>query len=285
MARLATRPSGTSSAPPSDTNSCTTNELPPQPIEATFRELALKNLPPKPRHYPRLQELITPPPATAAGSIVILALPPADFKKAAANKANVLVDTRHMLAFGGGHLPGALNIGAAGPRSFHAGWMLEPERPPLLVVESDAQVRTVVHHFAHTGLNRFAGYLAGGMSAWENAGHDLESLPRLHVKELAARVEDANEVSVVDVRSPQEWAKGHVRGARHIVLPELPVPASNLGQTEANRCVLRQRLPRFHSGQLVAVAWFEVSNLPGSLRAYKASGLPMEAPDVAGTGS
>ena len=163
--------------------------------------------------------------------------------------------------------------------------MLEPERPPLLVVESDAQVRTVVHHFAHTGLNRFAGYLAGGMSAWENAGHDLESLPRLHVKELAARVEDANEVSVVDVRSSQEWAKGHVRGARHIVLPELPVPTSNLGQTEANRCVLRQRLPRFHSGQLVAVAWFEVSNLPGSLRAYKASGLPMEAPDVAGTGS
>ena len=133
-----------------------------------------------------------------------------------------------MLAFGGGHLPGALNIGAAGPRSFHAGWMLEPERPPLLVVESDAQLRTDVHHFAHTGLNRFAGYLAGGMSAWENAGHDLESLPRLHVKELAARVEDANEVSVVDVRSSQEWAKGHVRGARHIFLPELPVQLQTL---------------------------------------------------------
>ena len=83
-------------------------------------------------------------------------------------------------------------------------------------------MRTVVHYFARTGFNRFAGYLAGGMSAWDNAGHDLESLPQIHVKELAARVEDANEVSVVDVRSSQEWAKGHVRGVRHIFLPELP---------------------------------------------------------------
>ena len=62
------------------------NELLRQPTEAKFRELALKNLPPKPRYYPRLKALNTGSPATAAGSIVIPALPPADFKKAVSDR-------------------------------------------------------------------------------------------------------------------------------------------------------------------------------------------------------
>ena len=190
-----------------------------------------------------------------------------------------------MLAFKGGHIPGALNISAEGPLSLQTGWMLEPERPLLLVVESDAQLRTVVYHFARTGFNRFAGYLAGGMSAWENAGHDLESLPQLHVKELAARVEDVNEVSVVDVRSPQEWAKGHVRGARHIFLPELPGQLQTLDKRKPTAVYCDSGYSASIAASLLQSHGFEGSNISGSLLAWKSSGLPMEILDVAGTGS
>ena len=46
--------------------------------------------------------------ATATGS-VFTSLPAMDAEGA------VVLDTRHLLAFGGSHVPGALNIGAAGP--------------------------------------------------------------------------------------------------------------------------------------------------------------------------
>ena len=261
------------------------SELLRQPTEAKFREMALKNLPPKPRYYPRLKELNTDSPATAADSLVIRALPPADFKKAVADKANVLVDTRHMLAFGGGHIPGALNIGAAGPLSIQAGWMLEPDRPILLVVESDAQLKTVLHHFARTGFIRFAGYLAGGMSAWENAGYDLESLPQLHVQDLAARVASNAEAVVLDVRSPQEWAKGQVRGARHIFLPELPGQLESLDKRKPTAVYCDSGYRASIAASFLQSHGFEVSNVPGSVQAWRSSGLPMEVPDVAGTGS
>ena len=40
----------------------------------------------------------------------------------------MLVDTRMMLAFGGGHIAGALSIGASPMLSIWAGWLLDPDR-------------------------------------------------------------------------------------------------------------------------------------------------------------
>ena len=256
------------------------NELLQQPTESKFRALALKNLPPKPRYYPRLKELNTSAPAAAAGSAVIAALTPAEFKKALAAKANVLVDTRHMLAFGGGHIPGSLNIGAAGPLSIQAGWMLEPDRPLLLVIENDAQLPIIFHHFARTGFKRFAGYLAGGISAWEDAGYELESLPQLHVRELAAQLAQGSEVSVLDVRSPQEWAKGHVSGARHVFLPELLGQLHTLDKRNLTAVYCDSGYRASIAASLLQSHGFNVSAVPGSWQAWEANGLPKEVPAV-----
>jgi hydroxyacylglutathione hydrolase len=252
------------------------NDLLRQSTEAKFREMALKNLPPKPRYYPRLKDMNTSSPAAAAGKLIAPALPPAEFRKAVSDPANVLVDTRHMLAFGGGHIPGALNIGAGGPLSIQAGWMLEPDRPLLLVIESDAQLPTVLHHFARTGFNLFAGYLVGGMSAWENAGYELESLPQLHVKALAQQNAQTNEVSVLDVRSPQEWAKGHIPGARHIFLPDLPGQLQTLDKTKAMAVHCDSGYRASIGASLLQSHGFKVSNVPGSWQAWKSSDLPVE---------
>jgi hydroxyacylglutathione hydrolase len=251
-----------------------------QSTEAKFREMALKNLPPKPRYYPRLKNMNTSSPAAAAGKLIAPALPPAEFRKAVSDPANVLVDTRHMLAFGGGHIPGALNIGAGGPLSIQAGWMLAPDRPLLLVIESDAQLPAVLHHFARTGFNLFAGYLVGGMSAWENAGYELESLPQLHVKALAKQNAQTDEVSILDVRSPQEWAKGHVPGARHIFLPDLPGQLQTLDKTKAMAVHCDSGYRASIGASLLQSHGFKVSNVPGSWQAWKSSGLPTEVTDA-----
>lgn len=253
------------------------NELLRHKDERAFRDAALRDLPPKPRYYPRLKERNTDAPPDRAVSAAA-ALPPEKFRQAA-EAGTVLVDTRHMLAFGGGHIPGALNFGADGHLAIQAGWMLDPEQPLLLVLEDDTQLETVLTHFCRTGYERFAGYLAGGMTAWENAGYPLANLPQLHVRELAAAVSDSSrELTVVDVRSPQEWTQGHVPGALHIFLPDLPQALSRIPRDRPVAVYCDSGYRAAIGASILKKAGFDVSNVPGSWQAWQACQLPQEKP-------
>src|SRR5258705_3945818 len=103
-------------------------------------------------------------------------LSPKAFKDAIEKKTGILVDVRNMLAFGGGHIDGALNIAASPILSIWAGWLLDPEKPILLILDSDSDAEKVSQLFVRTGYTKFAGYLVGGMRAWQNAGYPLREL-------------------------------------------------------------------------------------------------------------
>lgn len=76
-----------------------------------FKEEMTKDAPPVPTHYPRLKKV------NAAGSGVMHGLPrcigktPEDFEALIADDKVQPVDVRDMLAFGGGFIEGAINIG------------------------------------------------------------------------------------------------------------------------------------------------------------------------------
>lgn len=255
-----------------------TNDLLRQRDLAAFRKAALDSLPPRPSYYPRLKETNTAGAETGADR-PLAALPPRDFAKAVEKGDAVLVDTRQMLAFGGGHIQGALNFGAAGHLAIQAGWMLEASRPILLVVEKDAQVGTVVAELARTGFTRFGGYLAGGMTAWQNAGLPLQRLQQLHVRELAdaVRSKDAR-MTIVDVRAPQEWRKGHVPGAVHVFLPELPDSLSRIAKDQPVAVYCDSGYRASIAASLLQARGYDVRNVPGSWQAWQACGLPVEKP-------
>src|SRR5207248_11228463 len=102
-------------------------------------------------------------------------------------KAGVLVDVRNMLAVGGGHISGALNIGGTPILSIWAGWMLDSEKPILLVMESDDDLERIMSLIVRTGFTKLAGYLLGGMKAWDAAGFPLERIGQMSVQELNER--------------------------------------------------------------------------------------------------
>src|SRR5437763_5757170 len=114
----------------------------------------------------------------------IPALAPAKFKQMIEEKKYQLVDTRTMLAFGGGHIDGALNIAASPILSIWAGWLLDPEKPILLLLENDTDAEKVSQLFVRTGYTNFAGYLVGGMRAWQNAGYPSRELLKMTIHEL-----------------------------------------------------------------------------------------------------
>src|ERR1043166_3390575 len=242
-----------------------------------FTDYALGTAPPMPHYYPVMKKINAEGPEVIGNLPRVPALPPKAFKDAVEKKAGVLVDTRMMLSFGGGHIPGALNIGGSPILSIWAGWMLDPEKPILLVLESDDDLENIVRLFIRTGYTKFAGYLVGGMKAWQAAGFPLDEIGQMSVHQLNQRGRD---LQIVDVRSPREWKKGHVPGARHIFVPELRDRVNELDRNKPTIVYCGSGYRSSIASSILKAAGFdELWNVPGSWEAGRGARLPVEGAD------
>ena len=140
------------------------------------------------------------------------ALDPQAVRRMQADGAQVL-DVRPSADFGAGHLPGSINVGLGGQFASWAGTLLDPARPIVLVADDEARVREGAMRLARVGLEDVAGYLDGGVAAWDRAGLPVSDVPQIAVSELKERLTEPGDLQVVDVRRPGEYASGHVPGA------------------------------------------------------------------------
>jgi len=243
----------------------------------SFTDYAINSAPPVPHYYPIMKRVNAEGPKVLGNLPRVPALPPKAFKEAIEKKAGVLVDVRNMLAFGGGHISGALNIGGTPILSIWAGWMLDSEKPILLVMESDDDLERILRLFVRTGFTKFAGYLIGGMKAWDAAGFPLERIGQMSVHELNERKAS---LQIVDVRSPGEWKKGHVPGAKHIFVPELTKRIAELDRNKptAVYCGSGYRAS-IGTSILKPQGFTDLWNVPGSWEAWKKAKLPVEEAD------
>lgn len=255
--------------------------LDPQLSEEAFVERILASSPPFPPYYLRMKELNAKGPPLLGGLPGLHPLPAPRFRELVEDGNHVVVDLRDQLAFGGGHVPGALGIGVDGSLSTWAAWLVPYDRSLLLVAGADEEVEPAVRALVRVGFDRVEGYLEGGLQQWVEHGFPQAALPQLSVTELAAQLASANgEVpTVLDVRAAGEWAQGHVAGAQHLMGGLVP-----------------QRLDELPPGPLAitcgggyrstAVASFlqragrnDVLNVTGGIGAWKRAGLPLAHPD------
>jgi hydroxyacylglutathione hydrolase len=240
----------------------------------SFTDYALKTAPPMPHYYPVMKKVNAKGPEVLGSLPQVPGLSPKAFKEAIDQKAGVLVDVRNKLAFGGGHIPGALNLGGSPVLSIWAGWMLDPAKPILLVLENESNLDQIVPRFLRTGYSKFAGYLVGGMKAWDAAGYPNAQVGQMTVQDLNKRL---SELVIIDVRSPREWQKGHVPGARHIFLPELKQKMAELDRTKPTAVYCASGYRASIAASILKREGFEkLWNVPGSWEAWSKAGLPVE---------
>ncbi len=138
----------------------------------------------------------------------------------------IVLDTRSNTAFGGGHIPSALNVGLDASFATWVGWLLPADTPLVLVLESQDQWAEAVTALARIGYERVAGYLLGGMGAWIGEGLPVEHVPQIGVHELHDRLArqrlGGDDLVVLDVRADAEWESGHIVGAIQVSLDQLP---------------------------------------------------------------
>ena len=238
-----------------------------------FKEYALSTAPPEPTYYKRMKKLNAKGPEVIGHLPLVPGLPPKAFDAAVKRGGRVLVDTRSMLAFGGGHIEGALNIAGHPELSIWAGWLLDPKQAVLLVLENDQEVEKVVPLFLRTGYTKFAGYLVGGMKAWDNASLPILEVGQMTVHEVKER---SDELQIVDVRSPEEWKEGHIPGAIHMFLPELEKRAAELKKKKPVAIYCDSGYRASLGTSILQQEGFDVHNVPGSWQAWKNAKYPIE---------
>jgi hydroxyacylglutathione hydrolase len=243
-----------------------------------FKEFVVDEAPPVPSHYPYLKKVNARGPEIRQRLPTVPALTPADFRKTSNQPGVTVIDTRSILAFGGGHVPGAVNIGDRPDLSIWLGQMIDPEQRLLFIVDNDTDIEEVERLAIRTGHDRFAGYLAGSMKAWETAGMPIEELRQVSVNELHEMLENGTRRVVLDTRSPEEFEKGHIPGARHYYVADMRNRIDGLDKDKAyiTYCASGYRAS-IASSLMKARGFKNVVNVPGSWEAWTANRLPVEA--------
>ncbi len=232
--------------------------------EEDFVREILAGVPPMPAYYPRMKQL------NAAGAAALETIPaPAALSPAEVQALQpaqtTLLDLRTPEAFAAGHIPGAINIGSGASLPLWAGWLLDPALPITLISETgdDPESRLAL---ARVGLDHVTGFLAGGMPAWRAAGLSEHTIPLL----APAQVEEmARRALLLDVRNPGEWNTGHIPGARHLMLGDLPGQLATLPPDQPIVTICQGGYRASTAASLLARAGFrDVSTLAGGMAAW-----------------
>ncbi len=127
--------------------------------------------------------------------------------------------------FQNGFVPGSVSIGLEGRFAEWAGSLLPFDKPMLLVTEPGREKETIVR-LARVGFDKIKGYLDGGYDAWKNAGEEIDLIIDIEADELMMDIPFDNNLVIIDVRKPVEFAEGHLKDAMNIPLNDLADPGS-----------------------------------------------------------
>ena len=137
-----------------------------------------------------------------------------------------VVDLRHRRTFAAGHLPGSLSFEYGDSLVANLGWLLPPGTALTLIGYSPDQVADAQRDLARIGIDRIAG-MAGPPSEWPDGAPRLASYPVSDFDDLAA-VRREQPIVILDVRRRLEWSGGHIDGALHVPLHQLPARLPDL---------------------------------------------------------
>jgi hydroxyacylglutathione hydrolase len=241
--------------------------------------LRLDNLPAVPPYWSRMRRQNL----AGVAPLGVLREPPPlgpDAVERAMQDGAVVLDARAPEAFGGAHIPDALNVGAGAAFPTWAGTVLDEGATVVLVLDSPADLWPVTWDLLRIGYDTPAGWLAGGMLAWRTEARDIERLPQITVRELERQL-DARKLDLLDVRQPAERAEGHVRGSTFITGGELPDRLDEVPRTARPLAVACGSGYRSSvSASLIAARTdVDVVNVLGGMTAWNAAGYPTTTED------
>ncbi|WP_278552972.1 MBL fold metallo-hydrolase [Elizabethkingia bruuniana] len=134
-----------------------------------------------------------------------------DFEAVADETGALILDTRSAAEFHKNFIPQSVNIGVKGDFAPWVGAMIVDVKQPLLLVTDEGSEEEVITRLSRVGFDNVLGYLKGGVSAWQSAGKETDSVDRITPEEFAQRYTE--DVKIIDVRKEGEYAAEHIADA------------------------------------------------------------------------
>jgi hydroxyacylglutathione hydrolase len=132
------------------------------------------------------------------------------------------VDGRSRAAFAREHIPGSYNIELDSQFGTYIGWLLPYNTPLMILVEDEEGHREAVVQLIRIGWEDINGFVDGGISSWKAAALPTEQFELIDVETLYKRWSQRTNLTVIDVRRDDEWNEGHIPGALHLHIGDLP---------------------------------------------------------------
>jgi len=128
-----------------------------------------------------------------------------------------ILDIRSANNFASAHLRGSLNIGIDGRYATWAGTLLNKDRPIIIISEPE-HVEEAIIRLGRIGFHNVEGYLKDGMEALKDRSGLIVQTQRI----IASDVSDlGSDITIIDIRTANEWAEGHIEGSVNIPLNQL----------------------------------------------------------------
>jgi hydroxyacylglutathione hydrolase len=186
-----------------------------------------------------------------------------------------VLDCRSPEAFGGGHIPRALNVGHTSSFPTWAGTVLPPDQPYVLVLDGPDMLWSVCWDLLRIGYRLPQGWLAGGMHAWRTAAFPLQTIRQWSVQDLHGALKDDSDLLVVDVRQPKEWRQGHIEGAIYLTGAEMPTRWREVPKDRPLALICGSGYRSSVAASLLAHHGYDhLTNVLGGMTAWYAAGLP-----------
>jgi rhodanese-related sulfurtransferase/glyoxylase-like metal-dependent hydrolase (beta-lactamase superfamily II) len=187
--------------------------------EDAFARRLLASLGSYPAYFARLAEANRRGPALLAGDPGLAPLTPAALG-ALMDRGGRVIDVRPVADFAAGHIPGAVSIPLRDQFATWLGWLIPDGARLGFVLAAGQDPAEVAWQALKIGYENLAGQLDGGMAAWQADGRPTDRTELVIAGRMGGR-------AVLDVRQSAEYAAGHVPGAVHVELGDVPARAQD----------------------------------------------------------
>lgn len=143
-------------------------------------------------------------------------------------KRGTVVDTRPAGEFGNGHVPGSINIPFNQSFANWAGWLIDYDKPLFILSDND-KFEEIKQVLSSIGIDSLAGYMNVHTALRKYL--ELETYEEADPENIQKSI-DFEQQTFLDVRNQNEWEQGHIPGAIHIPLGQLPKRLNEIPQDD-----------------------------------------------------
>ena len=245
--------------------------------KADFIHSLTHNMPQAPDHFSRCSEINRKGPVMIADLPGIEELSPALFKEKQENPNITVIDSRCYQGFASQHLADAWHLDLNGNFPTFTGWVVPTDKEILLVAEDYNKALEANTWARRVGMDKFVGYLDGGMNAWATEGYSTSHIGMISAEELHEMINDNHNFVLLDVRATMEYEDSHIKGSVNIPVADLRTRYTELDKDKTMVLICSSgNRSSLGSSILMQHGFKDIINVAGGMTGYSAAGYVRE---------